>query len=290
MVKPSNFGFNLETAETNHFQNNFEIENPHEKAISEFNQVVDQLTSLGIKVFFEVDSASPIKPDAIFPNNWVSFHPSQKMVIYPMQSPNRRIEKQNELIQKLKKKYQINSVLDLSFFENQNQFLEGTGSIVFDHLNKSAYGCLSPRTHDESFEFLCEKLGYQPHLFSAIDSFQRPIYHTNVMMMIGTSFAVICAESIPNKKERTRVIERLKATGREIIEISFNQMNSFCGNMLELENSEGKILCMSEAAFNAFAKHQIDTLSKFISIETFSIPTVEKIGGGGIRCMMAEIF
>ncbi len=293
LIKPANFGFNSETAESNTFQNQT-IENSSEinqKATQEFNGLVKKLLEKGIEVTVVCDTENPIKPDAIFPNNWGSFHSDGTVVIYPMLAANRRQEKRKEITQAIGEKFEIKEVIDLSNNEESDLFLEGTGSIVFDHSNKIAYACISPRTNRELFEQTSETLGYDSVSFQALDQSGNEIYHTNVMMNIGSVYAVICVESIADRIERQRVIESLENSGKEIIEISFDQMNSFCGNMLELEIPSGKnILAMSQNAFSSFTQTQEDALERYCELLPLQIDTIEKIGGGSVRCMISEIF
>ena len=237
------------------------------------------------------DTDLPRKPDAIFPNNWVSFHEDGTVVLYPMCAENRRSERRMEIIEALGTEFRIEKIVDLSHFENEGRFLEGTGSIMFDHENKIAYACLSPRTDAALFDEVSQTLGYTPISFRAVDAKGRAIYHTNVMMCIGVGFAVICLESIENAEEKETVVESLKRSGLEIIDISFEQMNKFAGNMLEVSGKNGKVfLVQSQRAFDSLRKEQIAVLEKYCELLPIPIPTIETIGGGSARCMMAEIF
>mgnify|MGYP002364519099 FL=1 len=237
------------------------------------------------------DTKEPAKPDAIFPNNWISMHDDGTIYIYPMCTPNRRLEVRPEIIDDLRKKFKIQNIVDLTFYTKQNIYLEGTGSILFDHLNKIAYACLSPRTNQDLFEQLCIKLGYQAFSFSAYNEQDVLIYHTNVMLTIGDKFAVICLESIKNELERNTIKQQLEQTGHEIIDINFEQMNAFAGNMLQVENEDGKTyLVMSETSYDSLNIQQIKQINKHTSILSVEIPTIEQIGGGSARCMLAEIY
>lgn len=293
MVKPANFGYNNETASSNAFQQNISISNDslQSLALQEFHHVVKTLQAKGIETIILEDSKTPIKPDAIFPNNWVSFHSDGRVILYPMAAPNRRLERRQDFIPNLYKQYTVKEVIDWSIYETDNQFLEGTGSIVFDHNNQIAFACASPRTNGELLTRLSEKLEYKPVLFHAIDEKKTPIYHTNVMMSIGSEFAVVCLESIADENEKTSIIDYLKNGNKEIIDISLAQMKNFAGNILELKGTQTKpLIVLSQRAFNAFSSQQKEQLTKFGELVVVSIPTIETVGGGGVRCMLTEMF
>ncbi|HQV79280.1 MAG TPA: arginine deiminase-related protein [Chitinophagales bacterium] len=294
MVRPACFQFNVETAASNLFQNqieNLSKEEIKQKAVAEFDAYVNKLQEHLINVTVIQDTKEPAKPDAIFPNNWISMHDDGTIYIYPMCTPNRRLEVRPEIIDDLRKKFKIQNIVDLTFYTKQNIYLEGTGSILFDHLNKIAYACLSPRTNQDLFEQLCIKLGYQAFSFSAYNEQDVLIYHTNVMLTIGDKFAVICLESIKNELERNTIKQQLEQTGHEIIDINFEQMNAFAGNMLQVENEDGKTyLVMSETSYDSLNIQQIKQINKHTSILSVEIPTIEQIGGGSARCMLAEIY
>lgn len=293
LIRPANFNYNHETAESNSFQCQTQIASAdvNQKAIDEFNSLITKLKSKGISVNTFDDTAKPIKPDAVFPNNWISLHGDGTVVLYPMQAPNRRLERREDIIESIKKKFKVTGVIDLSGHENENRFLEGTGSIVFDHQNKIAYACLSPRTDRELLIELCHRLNYKPIYFHSHDPEGKEIYHTNVMMCVGDKFVVICLESISNADERKSVVESFKKTNHEIINISLDQMNHFAGNMLLLKTKNGNsILTMSQSAFDALTNDQRKQLSNYCELFPLSIPTIETIGGGSVRCMIAEIF
>ncbi len=293
MIKPAHFGFNIETAQSNAFQNKptEREEMIHQKAIQEFEAFAEALIAKGIEVYIFEDTSHPIKPDAIFPNNWISFHADGTLIIYPMFAPNRRLERRLDLVESLKKSFHINKVLDWSECENQAKFLEGTGSVVFDHTNQIAYACLSPRTHKELVRELCKQLNYQMISFLAVDEQGQKIYHTNVMMCIGEQFAVICLESIPDEEERKMVSNTLSNSGHQIIEITLDQMKHFAGNMLCLNNQQGDIfLVLSGTAFNCLSHSQKEELNQYAELLPLDISTIEKIGGGSARCMIAELF
>lgn len=293
MIRPASFGFNSETELSNSFQSKTSTDYNvvKQKAIQEFDNAVDKLRSKNINVIVIDDTENPVKPDAVFPNNWVGFHPDGNVWLYPMLAPNRRLERRLDIIESLKKSFQINKIVDLSFYENENRFLEGTGSMVFDHTNKIAYACLSARTDKSLFENTSKQLGYKPINFIATDENGKEIYHTNVMMCVAEKFAVICSECIQNKIKKEQVLKSLLETNHEIIEISFEQMNKFAGNMLEINSAEGKkYLAMSQSAFDALSSSQKILMEKSCELLPLNISTIETIGGGSVRCMMTEVF
>jgi hypothetical protein len=262
-----------------------------QNAIQEFDKMTQKLLEKGINVLVIQDSQYPIKPDAIFPNNWGSFHSDGTVIIYPMLAKNRRQEKRKEIIESIEEKFEFKEIIDLSINEENSIFLEGTGSIIFDHNNKKSYACLAPRTNKELFQKTSMKLGYEPIFFHSNDRFGKEIYHTNVMMNIGNGYVVICLESITDKDEKQRVKESLESSGNEIIDISFDQMSSFCGNMIELAIPNGKnILAMSQSAFNGLTVSQKKSLEVYCELFPLKVDTIERIGGGSVRCMISEIF
>ncbi len=293
LVKPARFSFNNETALSNTFQSkiNEQQENIQNKVLKEFENFAAALAGKGIDINIIQDTVCPIKPDAIFPNNWITFHKDGIVIVYPMYAPNRRPERGAEIIEIIKKKFVVNQVLDLSHYEEQNRFLEGTGSIVFDHTNKIAYACFSPRTDKELFIETCDFLKYRGVCFHAEDIDDKPVYHTNVMMCIAEKLAVICLETITKKQERKAVIHSLLETDHEIVDISIGQMKKFAGNMLQLKNTNGKnVLVMSESAFDCLTVFQKEQLENDCEVIPLDIKTIETIGGGSVRCMIAEIF
>jgi hypothetical protein len=291
MIRPVNFGFNEETAESNAFQKrNPNQQAVQDKALAEFDHFVKTLKHNGVNVTVENDTPQPYTPDSIFPNNWVSFHHDGTVFLYPMQAENRRLERREDIITDLEDKFKVAHVIDLSRFEADHKFLEGTGSMVLDRENKIAYACLSPRTDKEVLDLFCEQTGYQPISFEAADQHGQAIYHTNVLMCIGSKFAVICADSIPNPHEHIVVLESLKLTKKEVVTISFEQMNRFAGNMLEVKNDKGEtLIVMSKNAFEALDEEQRATLAKYGKLVYADINTIETNGGGSARCMMAEV-
>ncbi len=292
MIKPDNFFFNIETAKSNAFQfrSGFSKSEIKNKVQVEFKNAVEVLK----KECVEIDLIDPILmndlPDQVYPNNWFQVTHDGKLVLFPMQSTKRRKERQLYIIDYIKSRYLINEVVDLSNYEKNYLFLEGTGSVVLDHVSKIAYAASSPRTSEKMFRDYCEIIGYKGVFFNAIDVNGVPVYHTNVLMSIGPGFSVICLELI-SKPEREIVIESLSSSELEIIEIDQIQMGCFCGNILTvLVNKEEYLVLMSERAEKAFNKHQLDAISNYAKKISVPINVIENIGGGGVRCMMAEIF
>lgn len=291
MVRPAQFGFNHETAATNIFQKSIDIQAAalHEKALKEFDDFVQLLRSYKIYVIVLQDPGKPPTPDAVFPNNWISFH-HDTMVLYPMLAVNRRQERRKAWVRLLQDAFTIGNTIDLSDFENQNQFLEGTGSLVLDRKNSIAYANRSSRTHDTVLKRFAEKLNYKPLYFTALDREGNEIYHTNVLLSIGTKTAVICSEIISDNAERNAVLRQLSAH-HEIVTISYDQMLRFSGNILLVKNRDGaNFWVMSDQAMQAFDKHQLSTLLKDGHLIHAPLTTIETAGGGSARCMLAEIF
>jgi hypothetical protein len=291
MIRPVNFGFNEETAGSNAFQNrNADKNGINEKAQHEFDRMVSILRDNGVDVTVIDDTPEPYTPDSIFPNNWVSFHADGGIFLYPMQAENRRLERREDIIAQLEDGFAVKHIIDLSRFEQEDKFLEGTGSMVLDRENKIAYACLSPRTDSDILTLFCEQAGYKAISFEAVDEHGKAIYHTNVLMCIGSRFAVICLDSIPNPHERIIIKEALKSAQKEIIEITFEQMNHFAGNMLEVKNKAGEnLIVMSDSAYNELDESQKTELQKFGKLIYADINTIENNGGGSARCMMAEV-
>ena len=290
MIRPANFGYNEKTAGSNRFQQKKDFD--EQTVLAEFDAFAERLRERGVNVFVFNDTPDPQKRDAVFPNNWISFHPDGTVVLYPM-SDGRSDERRCDIVEKLKENFKIDHILDLSGYETEGRLLEGTGSIVADHVNKINYACISPRTDRELYEQLSTMLGYKPVSFNAFDENDdgQEIYHTNVMMCIGDNFSVICLESIKNEAERSLVSETLRNSGKEIIDISFDQMNSFAGNMLAVSTNRNKsLVVLSENAFRSLSIEQKGRLGKYCELFPLPIPTIEAIGGGSARCMIAEIF
>ncbi|MFC6269270.1 citrulline utilization hydrolase CtlX [Frigoriflavimonas asaccharolytica] len=295
MIEPIAFGYNAETAENNYFQVEQKGNDIQAKALVEFQNFVEKLKSKGINVISIKDTLEPHSPDSIFPNNWVSFHVDGTAVTYPMFAENRRVERRNDIIETIKTEgFLVENILDLSPAENMGKFLEGTGSIIFDHDNKLAYGSVSLRLDVELFQDFCEKIEYTPivfHSYQNANGERLPIYHTNVMMCVAEQFVVICLDCIDDEMEREKVQEVIKSSHKELIEISEDQLQNFAGNMLQVQNTDGKqFLVMSETAFKSLTEEQISSIENHCEIIYADLETIETNGGGSARCMLAEIF
>ena len=292
MVRPAAFGYNAETAKTNAFQSIPEATlNAAALAQTEFDAMVAALRTKGVNVVVIADTPTPIKPDAVFPNNWVSFHATGEVYTYPMESSNRQTERRMDIVQQISEEFDVESITDLSGTEAEGRYLEGTGSIIFDHTAKKAYACTSRRTHPELLEALCERIGYTDVIFESVDARGQAIYHTNVMMAIGPEYAVICLDSIPNAEQRQAVQASLEADGKTIVNITLDQVTEYAGNMLAVRSQDNQpLLCMSASARASLTQAQVATLEQYTQLLAFDIPTIETIGGGSVRCMMAEIF
>lgn len=297
MIEPVSFGYNYQTAKNNFFQQNdsVSVESIQEKAKEEFRNMVEKLRKFGINVLVVKDTEQPHTPDSIFPNNWISFHSDGKVVLYPMYAENRRVERREDILDSIEKEgFIINEIIDYSRAEEEDIFLEGTGSMVLDRTNEIAYAAISERTNEELFIEFCEDLEFSPVVFHSTqekNDKRYPVYHTNVMMSVAEDFAIICKESIQDVKERKLVIDFLQTTKKEVIIISEEQMNHFLGNTLQLENDKKeRFLVMSNTAYQSLNAGQINAINKYSQILVFDIPTIEKYGGGGVRCMLAEIF
>lgn len=295
MIEPVAFGYNAQTAENNYFQVNSENEDTQAKALVEFKNFVEKLRSKGVNVITVKDTLEPHTPDSIFPNNWVSFGKDGKVVLYPMFAPNRRDERRMEILEEVKSAgFRIDAVEDWSHYEDKNLFLEGTGSMIFDHDNKIAYGSVSLRLDETVFREFCEKIGYQPvvfHSYQTAGAERLPIYHTNVMMCVADRFVVICLDCIDDETERQNVVEVIQSSHKEIIAITEEQIQNFAGNMLQVKNAEGKtFLVMSKAAYDALTPEQIASIEQYSEIIYSDLTTIETNGGGSARCMLAEVF
>lgn len=288
MIRPKWFGANVETASSNSFQQNKKADLID--ILKEFDQVVFALQNEGIEVIVYQDIDNPRCPDAIFPNNWLGVHPGKQLVVYPMMASNRRLERREDIIAELSTNYGISSHLDLSHYANNGEYLEGTGSIVYDHINKIAYAALSPRTNQSLAKLLTDVLDYKLICFKTKDFSGVPIYHTNVLLSIGTEFVVIAKELI-ELGDRELVVKSLNRSGRSIIEISNEQAFSFGANILELRNkSDERLLVISNKALDSLNAIQIAALQKSCILISVSVDLIEQIGGGGVRCMLTEIF
>ncbi|MBA4184740.1 MAG: amidinotransferase [Acidobacteria bacterium] len=292
MIRPANCGYNPQTAASNSFQKQIEklsAEGIQAQAAKEFDNLVELLRRRDINVFVFEDTPAPLKPDAVFPNNWVSFHADGMVFLYPMLSEKRNAERRTDIIETLKENFQIKKIIDLS--SGENRILEGTGSMVCDHANQIIYACLSPRTDKGLLEKFASLTGYKTVSFVCLDKAGAEIYHTNVVMCVGERVAIVCLDTIKNLEERELVAESLINTNHEIVEISIEQMNRFAGNMLEVRNSQNKsYLLMSATAHKSLNEKQTEQIEKHAEILSSDITTIETVGGGSVRCMLAEIF
>ncbi|HEY5689557.1 MAG TPA: arginine deiminase-related protein [Yeosuana sp.] len=299
MIRPIKFRMNEQTAVNNYYQkvlDNLLPETVNKKAQQEFDGLVEKLQKVGVNVIVVDDSKKFDTPDSIFPNNWISFHQNGNIGLYPMFAENRRLERREDILETLESKgYVINNIIDYTSAEEEGLFLEGTGSILLDRVHGKAYCALSPRADEDLFIEFCEDFEFTPVIFNAnqtVDGVRKAIYHTNVMMCLGETFAVICLSSIDDKLERKNVVQHLKEDGKEIIDITEEQVNNFAGNMLQVKGAKGDLyLVMSQSAYNSLTSSQIEKLKKHNKdIVSSSLDTIEACGGGSARCMMAEVF
>ena len=294
MIRPVRFESNPMTAESNLFQGRSKAtpDEQQKAAAREFDGLADTLRSAGVNVVVVDDTREPHTPDSVFPNNWVSFHEDGRVVLYPMEAPNRRTERRADIIDRLSAEYgfQITEVLDLSEHENSGHYLEGTGSMVLDRSNKVAYACLSSRTQLDPLGDFAQQMDYDVVSFDAVDREGVPIYHTNVLMNIGEAVAVICDEAIPRDDQRAAVVTRLKETGHDVISLRYDQLNAFAGNMLELRNKDGeRVVAMSTQAWESLDSMQRRTLELNGKVVHSPIENIENSAGGSVRCMLAEV-
>jgi hypothetical protein len=298
MIRPVAFRMNEQTAVNNYYQkvlDGLSPETVNQKAQQEFDAFVAKLRKVGVNVVVVEDTLEPNTPDSIFPNNWISFHENGDVVLYPMFAENRRAERREDILDILEDEgFVINEIMDYTLAEEDNVFLEGTGSLLLDRENGKAYCALSPRAEEELMIEFCEDFEFTPVIFEAfqtVNGERKLIYHTNVMMCLGDTFAVICADCIDDKKERKMVLDSLRGDDKEVILITEDQVNNFAGNMLEVKGNDGKrYLVMSESAYKSLTKKQIAQLEAHVEIIHSSLDTIEACGGGSARCMMAEIF
>lgn len=298
MIRPVNFRMNEQTAVNNYYQKVLDgllPETVNAKAQQEFDAYVEKLRAVGITVVVIEDTNEHDTPDSIFPNNWISFHENGNVGLYPMYAENRRLERREDVLFRLEEEgFQINQIVDYTSAEEEGVFLEGTGSLLLDRENRKAYCALSPRADEDLFIEFCEDFEYTPVIFTAnqtVDGKRKAIYHTNVMMCLAETFAVICLDTIDDKKERKHVVENLKQDGKEVITISEAQVNNFAGNMLQVRGKDDKrYLIMSQAAYDSLRPAQIELIEKHCDILSSSLDTIEACGGGSARCMMAEVF
>lgn len=298
MVRPVGFRMNEQTAVNNYYQKVLEHVLPstvNARAQEEFDNYVEKLRSYGVNVIVVSDTTATDTPDSIFPNNWISFHENGTVGLYPMFAENRRLERREDILDVLEEKgFIIDSLIDYTAAEMEDVFLEGTGSLLLDRVNRKAYCAMSPRADEALFIEFCEDFEYTPVVFTSnqtVNGVRKAIYHTNVMMCLAETFAVICLASIDDKKERKNVLKNLKDDGKEIIEITESQVNNFAGNMLQVRGKDDKrYLVMSQAAYNSLTKDQINKIEKHCEIISSSLDVIEGCGGGSARCMMAEVF
>ena len=291
MVRPARFAFNEETAQNNYFQQASDSDSVSEKALEEFDSFVRLLQANDVDLTVVQDSMEPWTPDSLFPNNWFTSHITGELVLYPMYAPNRRNERKREVLELLRRKMNHRKLVDLTHWEEENEFLEGTGSMIFDRDRRVAYCCRSPRTSEKVLAEFCSRMNYDAVLFNAVDAQSHAIYHTNVMMEVGTQVAVVCLEAIQDAEERHKVVSRLTAAGKIIVEITLDQVTHFSGNMLEIKSRNGHpLMVMSVSARNALTTDQEKTISTFTRILSTDLGTIETNGGGSARCMLAELF
>ena len=291
MIRPINFGYNTETAGSNSFQHVSNLPNSEtqKRALQEFEALARKLEDAGIGLKVFNDTALPQKPDAVFPNNWFSTHADGTVILYPMQSPSRRLERRADIVEWLRSHFRVTRVIDLTHFEQQGKFLEGTGSMVFDHVSKNIYACSSPRTDVELVEIVAKELGYTPFMFTATDRRGKQIYHTNVVMSMGETITLLCVDGL--NRNAALLKENLLASKKQILELSREQMESFAGNALLLKNIKGETFwIMSERAHRSLTATQTQQLESSGSIISSDLQTIESIGGGSARCMIAENF
>lgn len=294
MVRPQNFGPNPDTLADNSFQSEAkkgDVADIKAAAIAEFDAMVDLLRTHDIEVIVIEDTADPQKPDCIFPNNWFTTHQNGSIITYPMKALSRRLERREDIVDDLTERYSYNKRYGFEYHEEEESYLEGTGSMILDRVNRIVYAALSDRTHIKVLEKFCVLLEYDKVIFHSADAQGDAIYHTNVLMALGSEYAVICLDSIPDPIERKEVVATLTRTGKEIIEITMDQMNAFAGNMLQVKSKLGqRLMVMSKTAYQSLTAQQIDRILAYNKLIIPDIPTIEKYGGGSVRCMMAEVY
>jgi hypothetical protein len=291
MIRPVNFGFNAETAVNNSFQVPGQDNEAQQRAQEEFDGFVLTLHNNGVDVIVVPDTPAPHTPDSIFPNNWISFHADGTVCLYPMFAVNRRQERKPHVLEKLKERFIIERTYDLTHFEQENHFLEGTGSMVLDRDLKIAYACLSPRTDKGVLEEWCRAMDYQPIVFDAVDGKGQAIYHTNVVMCVADRYVVVCMDALPQAAEQELLRNTIDQSGKELIDITLEQLNRFAGNMLQIASIQGEtLLVMSSQAYHSLTPEQVNRLRSYNRIIHAPLTTIETNGGGSARCMMAEVF
>jgi hypothetical protein len=292
MVRPAQFGSNAETAASNVFQGSAQgLDDLAERAQHEFDSLALALADAGVRVHQFAGQRGAALPDEVFPNNWLSLHADGTAVLYPMLASNRRLERRRDILDALAGScgYRIDRVVDLTGLEARGEYLEGTGSVVLDRTRRVAYACLSPRTHVNALAEFARALRYDVVPFSAVDAAGRPIYHTNVMLSLGAGFAALCVQAIPTPEERTTVVASLEASGRSIIDLSRAELESFAGNVLELEGARGPVIALSAAALRSLAPPTRLALERHGRLVPADVGTIERVGGGSVRCMLAEV-
>lgn len=296
MVRPVRFRMNEQTVVNNYFQEEMDLKNDeiNRQAQQEFDVLVEKLRTVGVKVIVVDDIYEQNTPDSVFPNNWITFHQNGDVAIYPMFAENRRRERREDILDKVEAEgFDIENVYDYTDAEKENIFLEGTGAMILDRVNRKAYCALSPRADEDLFIEFCEDFEYTPVIFKAyqqVGNEQLPIYHTNVMMALGVDFAVVCLDTITDKSERKNLLHHLKEDKKEVINITPKQMEQYAGNMLQVQGKDSTYLVMSDAAYNSLTPEQRETIEKHTAIIHSNLETIETCGGGSARCMMAEVF
>lgn len=294
MIRPRRFQSNPLTAPSNAFQGRSRLSTAEQQsaALEEFEALAAALRGAGINVIVIEDTDQPHTPDAIFPNNWVSFHADGRAVLYPMEAENRRTERRADILERMGSEFgfRLAEVVDLSGHEDSSHYLEGTGSLVLDRVNRIAYACLSSRTHLDPLGDFAQRMDYDVVAFDAVDRHGQPIYHTNVLMSVGEDVAIVCDEAIRDADQRRAVLEQLQKTNHEVVSLSFEQMEAFAGNMLALENKDGEsVIVMSQSAFDSLDEAQLTLLQQSRSVLSVPISTIEASAGGSVRCMLAEV-
>lgn len=291
MIRPTRFAFNPDTALNNHFQQPLlDAEQAQQKALQEFDGYVDTLREHGVEVLVVQDTPAPHTPDSIFPNNWWSSHSDGSLVLYPMEGSNRRLEREKGVLDILQQRYAIARTVDLSHFESSGIYLEGTGSMVLDRVNRISYACHSGRTHQQALRQFAEQLDYRLCMFHALDRHQAPIYHSNVMMSVGRDLAVVCLQALPDADERKALESCLRETGKQLLCLDFDQLEAFAGNMLEVHDAQGQgLLVMSRSAWSSLTPTDRQQVERHTRPVVVDIDHIERIGGGSARCMLAEV-
>lgn len=292
MVRPVHFSSNLQTAMSNVFQHcDLNAASAQTAAREEFDRYVELLQEAGVGVLVVEDTPAPYTPDSIFPNNWVSFGADGRVFLYPMEAPNRRLERRPAILEEISRHFLVREIVDMSSLEKEGKFLEGTGSMVMDHMARRVYVCHSSRSHHAAIQMYEHLSGYSAYCFHAEDEKARPIYHTNVMMTVGSHFAVVCLEAIKNNREHEALLTALESSGKHVIAITFDQVKQFAANMIELRSVRGQsIVAMSRRAWHCLSHAQRKDIQRHAEPVVAPLDTIERLGGGGARCMVAEIF